>query len=201
MLTAAFADPVHASQNTFRAVMEALARPGTIVPLAATIAAPSPLHPAAAAVALTLLDYETSVWLDPALSTTRDVADWIRFHTGAPITSDARTAAFAFVADGARAPALEAFSLGTPEYPDRSTTLVLQVEQFCVGESLTLAGPGIPGTQSFAAAPLPSNFGAQLVANRALFPRGVDVILVTDDAIAALPRSVRVVTERGEPCM
>ena len=200
MLTAAFADPVHASQHTFRAVMDALARPGTIISLAATVTAPSPLHPAAAAVALTLLDFETPVWLDHALSATRDIADWIRFHTGAPITPDPRAAAFAFVADGAGAPDLEAFSLGTPEYPDRSTTLVLQVKQFS-GESLTLAGPGIAGTQTFAAGPLPKNFRQQLIANRALFPRGVDVILATDDAIAALPRSVRVTTDRGEPCM
>jgi alpha-D-ribose 1-methylphosphonate 5-triphosphate synthase subunit PhnH len=200
MLTAAFADPVHASQHTFRAVMDALARPGTIITLAATVTAPSPLHPAAAAVALTLLDYETPVWLDHTLSATRDIADWIRFHTGAPVTSDPRAAAFAFVADGARAPDLDVFSLGTSEYPDRSTTLVLQVKQFSAGESLILVGPGIAGTQRFAAGPLPNNFREQLTANRALFPRGVDVILATDDAIAALPRSVRVVTDRGEQC-
>jgi alpha-D-ribose 1-methylphosphonate 5-triphosphate synthase subunit PhnH len=200
MLTAAFADPVHASQHTFRAVMDALARPGTIIALAATVTAPSPLHPAAAAVALTLLDYETPVWLDHALSATRDIADWIRFHTGAPITSDPRVAAFAFVADGAQAPDLDVFSLGTSEYPDRSTTLVLQVKQFSAGESLILVGPGIAGTQRFSAGPLPNNFREQLTANRALFPRGVDVILATDDAIAALPRSVRVVTDRGEQC-
>jgi alpha-D-ribose 1-methylphosphonate 5-triphosphate synthase subunit PhnH len=200
MLTTAFADPVHASQHTFRAVMDALARPGTIISLAATVTAPSPLHPAAAAVALTLLDYETPVWLDHMLSATGDIADWIRFHTGAPITPDTRAAAFAFAADGARAPDLDVFSLGTSEYPDRSTTLVLQVKQFS-GESLTLAGPGIAGTQSISAGPLPNDFRAQLIANRALFPRGVDVILATDDTIAALPRSVRVVTDRGEPCM
>jgi alpha-D-ribose 1-methylphosphonate 5-triphosphate synthase subunit PhnH len=199
MLTAAFADPVHASQHTFRAVMDALARPGTIISFAASIAAPFPLYPAAAAVALTLLDYETPVWLDHALSAKRDIADWIRFHTGAPVTSDPRAAAFAFVADGARAPDLDVFSLGTSEYPDRSTTLVLQVKQFS-GESLTLAGPGIAGTQSISAGPLPNDFRARLAANRALFPRGVDVILATYDAIAALPRSVRVVTDRGEPC-
>jgi alpha-D-ribose 1-methylphosphonate 5-triphosphate synthase subunit PhnH len=34
-----------------------------------------------------------------------------------------------------------------------------------------------------------------LAANRALFPRGVDVMLVSPDAVAALPRSV--VAERG----
>jgi alpha-D-ribose 1-methylphosphonate 5-triphosphate synthase subunit PhnH len=187
----AFADPVHASQGTFRVVMEALARPGTIVPIPAIVWAP-PLHPAAAAVALTLLDYETPVWLDRRLASAPGLPDWFRFHTGAPMTPDPGRAAFAFVADATHAPPLGAFSLGTMEYPDRATTLVLQVESFSAGERLTLSGPGIAVTQSFTADPLPSDFRAQLIANRERFPLGVDVILVTDDAIAALPRSVRV---------
>jgi alpha-D-ribose 1-methylphosphonate 5-triphosphate synthase subunit PhnH len=39
---------------------------------------------------------------------------------------------------------------------------------------------------------VPSDFRSQLISNRERFPRGVDVILATEDAIAALPRSVRV---------
>jgi alpha-D-ribose 1-methylphosphonate 5-triphosphate synthase subunit PhnH len=187
----AFADPVHASQGTFRVVMEALARPGTVVSIPAIVWVP-PLHPAAAAVALTLLDYETPVWLDQRLASAPGLNDWFRFHTGAATTADAGQAAFAFVADAVQAPPLDAFSLGTMEYPDRSTTLVLQVENFSAGEHFTLSGPGIAGTQSFTVDPVPSDFRAQLIANRERFPRGVDVILVTEDAIAALPRSVRV---------
>jgi alpha-D-ribose 1-methylphosphonate 5-triphosphate synthase subunit PhnH len=175
-------------------VMDAMARPGRIMPMAARVTAPSPLTPLAAAVALTLLDYETPVWLGQALSETRDVADWYRFHTGAPITSDRRAAAFAFM-DGAAAAPFDTFALGTAEYPDRSTTLVLQVGGFSAGQSLSLCGPGIAGAQSVSAAPLPHDFRAQLVANHALFPRGVDVILVSDNAIVALPRSVRVMND------
>jgi alpha-D-ribose 1-methylphosphonate 5-triphosphate synthase subunit PhnH len=188
----AFADPVHASQGTFRVVMEALARPGTVGSIPAIVWAP-PLHPAAAALALTLLDYETPVWLDQRLTSAPGVTDWFRFHSGAPITADAHQAMFAFVADAAQAPPLDAFSLGTMEYPDRSTTLVLQVESFTAGECFTLSGPGIAGTRSFTVEPVPSDFRAQLITNRERFPRGVDVIFVTEDAIAALPRSVRVV--------
>jgi len=191
-LAAGFADPVHASQNTFRAVMDALARPGTIASLSRIVTPPLPLSPAAAAVALTLLDYETPVWLDGALSVSPGVGEWFRFHTGAPVTLDPRAASFAFVSDAAQAPALDGFSLGTSEYPDRSTTLVLQVEQFGAGERFNLSGPGIAGTHAFSAAPLPKDFRAQLLANRDLFPRGVDVILVSDITIAALPRSVRI---------
>jgi alpha-D-ribose 1-methylphosphonate 5-triphosphate synthase subunit PhnH len=194
MLASAFADPVHASQRTFRAIMDALARPGTITTVAAAIAPSTPLKPAAAAIALTLLDYETPVWLDPALAAA-EVADWLRFHTGAPITADPGEAAFAFVANSAEAPSFDAFALGSMDYPDRSTTLVLQVETFAAGESLSLSGPGIAGTQTFRAEPLPRRFREQLISNRAAFPRGVDVILAADHAITALPRSARVTDE------
>jgi len=190
MPATAFPAPVLASQAAFRALMEALARPGTVKPLPPAAAAPSPLTATAAAVALTMLDYETPVWLDAPLAQRPQVADWVRLHTGARVTSDPREAAFAFIADPVHAPAFDGFSLGTPEYPDRSATLVLQVEDFGSGQRLLLAGPGIADVRSFSARPLPPDFQNRIAANRALFPRGVDMILVSPDAVAALPRSV-----------
>ena len=53
-------------------------------------------------------------------------------------------------------------------------------------------GPGIAGDRSFSATPLPGDFTARLAANRLLFPRGVDLLLVSDNAVAALPRTTRV---------
>ena len=189
--------PVIASQAVFRAVMDAMARPGEIKPLVPAPAAPAPLSPTAAAVALALFDYETPVWLDAPLTNTPQVADWIRMQTGARVTADPRTAAFAFLADPARMPAFDAFSIGTAEYPDRSTTLVLQIEHFGTGERLSLSGPGIAGARNFSSEPLPADFVERLCANRALFPRGVDLILVSRTAVAALPRSVRATQERA----
>src|SRR5215469_15200282 len=104
MLAPAFADPVRASQAVFRAVMDAMAHPGTIVATDELTRAPQPLGLAAAAVALTLLDYETPMWLDPALAQSPDVAAWLRFHTGAPLTDDPRQAAFGIIADPPRMP-------------------------------------------------------------------------------------------------
>jgi alpha-D-ribose 1-methylphosphonate 5-triphosphate synthase subunit PhnH len=188
-VAAGFAEPVLAAQSTFRAIMDATARPGTARRLAG-IDAPAPLSPTAGAIALTLLDYETAFWLDPPLAAAPEVARWIAFHTGAPRTDDPASAAFAFIADSAASPSFETFALGSQEYPDRSTTLVLQVARLTDGEGFVLRGPGIAGSRRLAATPLPADFLGRLAKNRARFPRGVDLLLAAAEEVAALPRSV-----------
>ncbi len=91
----AFADPVRDAQGTFRAVMNAMARPGSIQPVAGLAGAPAPLSPTAAAIAVALADYETPLWLDPALAAAPDVGAWLTFHTGARIIAEPARAAFA----------------------------------------------------------------------------------------------------------
>jgi alpha-D-ribose 1-methylphosphonate 5-triphosphate synthase subunit PhnH len=189
-LAPAFVDPVLSSQATFRAIMEATARPGTVVVLSEEISPPPPLSRGAAAVVLSLLDQDTPVWLDAVLAAETDVTYWLRFHTGAPITNNAKQAAFVLLSDSATLPPLETFALGTLEYPDRSATVILQVKSFARGTALMLSGPGIKGHAHFRAAPLPGDLAQWLTRNRALFPLGVDLLLVTDTAIAVLPRSV-----------
>ena len=191
-LAPAFADPVDNAQAVFRAVMDAMARPGTAQPLAPALAPPAPLSRGAGAVALALLDYESPFWLDETLARQPDVTQWLRFHTGAPVARDAKDAAFAFFADPASVPDFESFAPGTAEYPDRSTTLVLQVAQLSGPETMTLRGPGIAGERAFAITPCPADLVARLQRNHALFPRGLDLLFVTTDAVAAIPRSTRV---------
>jgi alpha-D-ribose 1-methylphosphonate 5-triphosphate synthase subunit PhnH len=190
-------EAVVTAQATFRAVMNATARPGSIQAFHHAPSAPEPLSPGAAALALALFDHDTPVWLDAALSEKLAVADWLRFQTGAPVTADPMEAAFALVSDTANLPPLHLFNPGTPEYPDRSTTLILQVETFAAGSRIALMGPGIRGRQLLQAAPLPGELPAQLTLNRGLFPRGVDLLLVSSDGVAAIPRSVRLMTGEG----
>ena len=182
-----------ADQATFRAVMDAMAHPGRVNALTALPDEwPAPLTAGAAAIALCLADFETPVWLDgPARQ--GDAAAWLRFHTGARVTGDPLEAAFAFITDPGRAPDHLSFALGSLDYPDRSTTFVVQVEGFGTGVPLTLRGPGIRGTAAFSAVPLPADFGARLAVNATLAPRGCDFILASAGAVAALPRSTRLV--------
>lgn len=187
-----FASPVASSQSVFRCIMNALARPGSVQTIADVVNVPSLLMPATAAVALTLFDHDTPIWFDERLGAEPDIASWLRFQTGAPLTGGASLAAFALIHSGAALPDFESFALGTPEYPDRSTTLVIQVDTLTEGPELIISGPGIRGTSSLRVGALPSDFVERMQANRALFPRGVDLLLVYGHDLVALPRSTHV---------
>jgi len=186
---AGLADPVLDGQAHFRSLMNALARPGTIGTLEARLAAPAPLLAGLAALALSLADHETPIWLDEQLAGSEAVVAYLRFHTGARIVADPMLAAFALVADFARMPPLASFALGTDEYPDRSTTILAAVDALQEGGPLELTGPGIAGTACLSVSPWRDGLTEELAGNRAIFPRGVDLVLVAPGRIAALPRS------------
>lgn len=187
-----FADPVLNSQAIFRAVMGTMARPGTVLALPVAPLAPPPLTPEAAAVALTLADHETAIWLIEALAQSPDVADFLRFFTGAELVDHPQDATFALATVGEAFPPLAAFAQGTDNYPDRSTTLILAVASLTSGPALHLEGPGIRERASLHCDPLPSSFIGQIEENCGHFPRGVDCILVGDGKVAGLPRTTRV---------
>jgi len=150
------------------------------------------LYAPTAAFVAALADEGTPVYVDHVLARDTAAVDWIRFHTDAPIADVPGAAAFAIVVDPAAMPPLKSFAMGSAEYPDRSTTVVIQVETVSRETGLRLEGPGIKGFAELAADPLPAEFVHQLIENHALYPRGVDVVLVSPTAVAALPRSVRV---------
>ena len=182
-----FDDPVFEAQAVFRALMDAMARPGTVHDLAASVAPPAPLGQGSGAVALAMCDPDTPIWLGEGADS-ESVRAWLSFQCGAPVVEEAGRSAFAF-ASAANMPALEVLAAGTQEYPDRSTTLVVEVETLEGGERLILEGPGIDRPRTVSPAGLPESFVAQRAANRALFPRGVDVVLVAGLRMMALPRS------------
>jgi alpha-D-ribose 1-methylphosphonate 5-triphosphate synthase subunit PhnH len=194
-LPAGFADKVMAAQSTFRSVMDAMARPGSVQHIVAAAGAPSPVMRGTAAIALTLFDHDTPVWLDPKMSETSDVTKWLKFHTGAPVIGDPSICSFALIGDARALPALDRFAVGSNEYPDRSTTLILQVQSLTQGPGVELGGPGIDGTSVLRAAIQPADLFERLAINVALFPRGIDVVLVADDAIVAIPRTTRLVAK------
>lgn len=183
-------EAMFAAQSTFRAIMEAIARPGSLQRISGVSDAPAPLSGETAAIALALLDQDTPVWLDGALAHA-EVAEWLRFQTGAPCMPEPASAAFALIVDPLRMPPLTAFNQGSAEYPDRSTTVVTQIASFADGETMILTGPGIRESQPFRATPLVAGMSERLIENRSLFPRGVDLLFAGSSQIAAIPRSSR----------
>ena len=180
-----FADPVRDSQAVFRAVLDAMARPGRVHPVAAPATPPPGLDRATAAVLLTLVDPETPLWLDEKAALTRD---WLLFHCGPPLVP-VTEARFGLALGPASIAALPA---GTDEEPETSATLILQVAALGEGTALRLEGPGLPAPSHLAVRGLPDAFLTEWEANRALFPRGVDVILCAGERLTALPRTVRI---------
>jgi alpha-D-ribose 1-methylphosphonate 5-triphosphate synthase subunit PhnH len=186
-----FSDAVLSAQTAFRAVLDAMARPGTTPVMSSDAGVPAGLAPATATLALTLFDHDTPIWRDEALNS-EAIAQWLRFHTGAPLTGDPAQAAFALIGDVAALTDIRRFSFGTADYPDRSTTFICQVDTLTAGTPLVLSGPGIKDTSELAPSPLPPDFIAMCEANHALFPRGCDFLLCAGEHIAALPRTTRV---------
>jgi alpha-D-ribose 1-methylphosphonate 5-triphosphate synthase subunit PhnH len=127
-MPAGFADKVLSAQSTFRSVMDAMARPGSVQRIEAASGVPSPMMRGSAAIALTLFDQDTPVWLDAAYE---------------------------------------------------------------------LRGPGIDGVAILRASIDLPDLLDRLSLNAKLFPRGIDLVLVADDAVVAIPRTTRLTAKEG----
>lgn len=181
-LRGGFADPPVQAAHAFRAALGAMARPGRIETVTGA-SAPAPVSVAAAVLLLTLCDGETPVFLAPGHDGL-DIRDWIAFHIGAPLV-DRAGAQFALGGWDSLAPLAE-FPIGTPEYPDRSATLIVELDRL-EQTGARLSGPGIRDVTRLT---LPDP--AALRANRALFPQGLDFYFTAGSRLAAVPRSTHV---------
>lgn len=197
-LAAGFQNPVHDGQQVFRSVMTALSRPGLLQEMPVTcLTPPAPLTPSLAAIALTLFDYDTPVWLDGPLRRAPEAVNYLRFHTGAPLVEQPVEAAFALISDPASLSSLGQFPKGTSEYPDTSATLILATPQLAQAGAATLSGPGVNGSVTFSADPLPPAFWSQAEDNHRLFPRGLDFLFASPSHVAGLPRSTQIAVKEG----
>jgi alpha-D-ribose 1-methylphosphonate 5-triphosphate synthase subunit PhnH len=189
-------EPVRDTQRTFRVVLDAMARPGTVkqLPVAARDA---PVNPWLAAVLVTLVDHEVSLAVEPF-----DGADllerFVRQRT-AVASASAERADFVVAASDRLDPSLPLrLRQGTLAYPNDSATLLILVPTLDWAASaddrvgLSLSGPGVPSGHVFTVAGLaPALFEARDEA--AEYPCGIDLLLVDPSGrVAALPRSTAI---------
>lgn len=181
-LEGGFVDAAVQSSQAFRACLNAMARPGSLHAITGATP-PAPLSRAAGAVLLTLCDGTTPVHLAGAYDCAA-VREWITFHCASPLVG-AQDASFALGTWEALQP-INRFAIGLPDYPDRSATLIVEVEALAA-KGVQLRGPGIQAVTEFSLPEVPA-----FQANRALFPMGFDCFFTCGDRLAGLPRSTRV---------
>ncbi|AFZ58574.1 phosphonate C-P lyase system protein PhnH [Anabaena cylindrica FACHB-243] len=183
-----FPDPIHDSQKTFRALLDAHARPGTPYLITANLTIPQGLNSGCAAACLTLFDLDVQVWLQPSFEP--QVKAWLLFHTGCRFTTQPEQADFAVIQNIDKFTELSNFNSGTPEKPETSTTLLIQLESFSAGRTVVLTAPGILKEQIISPQ-VPLHFWESWAKNHQSYPLGLDAFLFAKNSVIGLPRTTK----------
>jgi len=178
------------AQQVFRAVLDALSRPGRTVQLPrelpgsgrrvariGTVSCPSALLPL-----LALADLDTPFHVlgaEPGAVATA---------TSAPVTAVEQARLIAALRPMTRAE-LAAAHVGTAAAPETAALVTLAVPALDGGPALRLTGPGTGDGATFAPTGLPDGWAG----DRAEFPTGYDLLLVDPDGrCAGIPRSTHI---------
>jgi alpha-D-ribose 1-methylphosphonate 5-triphosphate synthase subunit PhnH len=190
--TVGFAATTLESQSVFRVLLDALAQPGKIGRIPEPPAGiPVPLDPATATVALCLFDHDTQIWLGDGIGC-MDVYDYLKLHCSCPLIKSSSSADFAILSATDGVLGLGQFDPGTDAYPDRSTTLIVQVPDIDTGASIRLTGPGIETEASLHVTGMSNYFWQERRDQQSVFPCGIDLIFTCGDRLVALPRSTEI---------
>ncbi|PSW16859.1 phosphonate C-P lyase system protein PhnH [Photobacterium sanctipauli] len=199
-ITSAFKDAVHDSQACFRRLLTAMSEPGRVVELDRCHGF-GEMMPATSQVLLAMADNSTPLWLSAHLQQDAAAVENIHFHTGASTSAVESNAAFAVISQQdlqqMEQQALS-FNEGDEEYPDRSTTVIIETDSVDSGASFVLSGPGIKDHTQVQLGSLPAWLQVRLCEQAEQFPLGLDFIFVSGQQAVAIPRSTSV---EVAPCM
>ena len=167
-------------QRNYRAILNAFARPGQrqTIDYAGK-------ESAVLAVLATLLDKEVSL-ADPDSLIAQQ--EWPLLQAQRTATADAD-----FIVCRGNQAVDFCPQLGTLTSPEKSATLIIVIESLVSGEQpLTLTGPGVETSETCALQGLHPSWLAQRKQWIASFPMGVDLLLVDERQLLALPRTTHV---------
>jgi len=172
-------DTVHDTRATFRALCDAMSRPGTVQHV--------PGERGDHAVAATLVDHEVTVHT-PDESLRAALAASGRLAAADPTEADV------VHADGVPSWDVRDLDRGSLVEPSDGATVLYRVERVASEQTdgatrLELSGPGVPGTRCVSVG-LPAEEVERLAEAQSTYPRGVDAILTAGNRVVALPRSV-----------
>ncbi len=180
------------TQHVFRTIMRAMANPGAIHRLGDFASTPG--TDGVQLLADTLLDQEVTFCVigDHRAS---ELEDRLYERTKSRIT-DLSLADFIIVTGGGKGRLLAA-NRGTPEYPDRGSTVLFGVDSLIEGSpsdfSVHLSGPGIPGERYVKIHGIAPDMIRHLRELNSEYPLGVDSIFVDNkDCITCIPRSSQI---------
>jgi alpha-D-ribose 1-methylphosphonate 5-triphosphate synthase subunit PhnH len=185
-----FQSETYDSQAIFRTVLDAMATPGRIMELPIKIQPPQGIDPAAGAILMMLLDFETPLWSN--LDHDSAAIQWLRFHTGTPFTQAKKKSAFVLCTDYEDLGDLEDYSMGTIESPHQSTTLIVQTKGIVEKGALRLTGPGIQTHTDLKLTGIANRFFKKRARILDSYPLGVDLIFVCGTVFVAIPRTTKV---------
>ncbi|HWN36031.1 MAG TPA: phosphonate C-P lyase system protein PhnH [Pseudonocardia sp.] len=196
------------SRRVFRAVLDALARPGEPARLPVPAAEPprsgSPSDamssatqpPAVLVPILALADLGTGIHVLDRLEAPTSWADALATATSAPVVPLERARLV-----GALRPVtpaeVGALCRGSALAPEEAALLAVPVADLAGGPvRWVLSGPGVPGRAAIAPSGVPAGFLAARAAAVHRYPTGIDVLLVAPDGrLLGLPRGTRVEEE------
>ncbi|GAB3562345.1 phosphonate C-P lyase system protein PhnH [Amycolatopsis endophytica] len=168
------------SRTVFRAVLDALSRPGRVVTLPADGSTPAVLLPV-----LALADLGTGV---AVLDDGEDWADVIGVVTSSPAVPPA-TARFVAATRPMTPAELRTVRRGSALAPEEGALVCLSVPELD-GTDWTLTGPGVDGSSRLSGVDGLREARAEAVSG---FPAGIDLLLITRDGrMAGIPRSTTI---------
>jgi len=171
-------DPL-TQQRVFRYLLKAFSYPGLILPLSEI----SDL-PALTMVLAALIDREVTL-SDPHKLLSFD--DWQRLGA---IEEKPEKANF-IIAKGNFSPDFTPL-IGTLESPELGATVILQLDKLAEGEPYLLSGPGVEGKRKILLKGLNKEWLEMRDTCNRVFPLGIDIILIDNNKIVAIPRATLV---------
>lgn len=181
---------VHEAQQIFRLLMDAMAKPGLVVEVPSDVQF-GEVSAAVTQLLLTLSDNSTPCFLSQRYLNDDHFVENFRFHCAAPITQTRELADFALIS-GEEATTFCGFAMGEGSYPDKSASIIIEVDSLESGIECLLTGPGIQTSSSANIKGLSDELLMALISGRGTFPQGVDLYLSSGHQIMAIPRTTRI---------
>jgi alpha-D-ribose 1-methylphosphonate 5-triphosphate synthase subunit PhnH len=167
-------------QQTYRALLEAMSRPGKVIPIVQETS-----DQAYTAILATLLDAEVTL-ADPDGLLDEEIWPMLQANSAKPQAADY------LLCSGGKPPSFQP-KLGSLPSPEQSATLIIKVDSLIEGElNLFLSGPGVDGTVRCAITGLDPDWLTNRESWVSAFPLGADLLLVDETTVLALPRTTKV---------